>query len=80
MLRKIDTQAIGGIAAVFLFIAVMVALAIAFMSLGTLTVIGLIILGVGLFMLAMHRGNPKIGGMVAIAGFITFIVGYLLGA
>ena len=69
-------QALGGIGLAIAAIVVLIALGISFLTLGPMTVIGMIILGAGLLILVGAK-KVKLGlGLLAI-GFIIFLVSYL---
>jgi len=71
-------QIAKAIAGVLVLIIILIALAISFLTIGTLGVIGLIILGVGL-LIVIRAKKIKLGlGLLAI-GFIIFLVSYLAG-
>ena len=73
-------QALKGIAlaiaAIIIVIVLLIALGISFITLGTMTVIGMIIRGVGLLILVGAKKIKLCLGLLAI-GFIIFLVSYL---
>ena len=69
-------QALGGIGLAIVAIVVVIALGISFLTLGPLAVIGMVILGAGLFILVGAKKIRLGMGLLAI-GFIVFLVSYL---
>ena len=70
-------QAIKWIGIAIITIVLLIALAISFVTIGTLGVIGLIILGAGLFIIIFKRALLKVGAILAVIGFIIFLITYL---
>ena len=70
-------QIVKAIAAVFILIILVIVFAISTVTLGTITAIGLVILAAGLFMLVTRKGPLKVGAILALLGFVIFLLGYL---
>lgn len=68
---------VKAIAGAIVLIIILIALAISFLTIGTLGVIGLLILGVGLFIIISNKAPLKVGAILAVVGFIIFIITYL---
>ena len=70
-------QIVKAIVPVIILVIVLIALAISFMTIGTLGVIGLLILCVGLFLIISHKAPLKVGVILAFIGFLIFIITYM---
>ena len=70
-------QIVQAIAAVIILIVLVIVFAISTVTLGTMAAIGLVILAAGLFALISRKVPFKIGGIIAVIGFILFLLGYM---